>query len=80
MMLEAVCQTIVTFRQRWNNYKDNKIKYHRSENCMQDHLFRHFSSKGNNRFLNDASIAFIDQNQSSKWYRMDLRYYTTFNL
>ena len=42
-------------------YKDNNIKYYRSEACMQEHLFRHFSRKSHNGFLNDASITFIDK-------------------
>ena len=51
----------VDFRFRWNNYKDNNWKYQRSETCMQDHLFRPFSSPGYNGFLNDVSITFIDK-------------------
>ena len=29
--------------------------------CMQEHLFRHFSSPGHNGFLKDVSITFIDK-------------------
>ena len=32
---------------------------------MQEYLFRHFSSLDHNRFLNDASITFIDKTDPS---------------
>ena len=53
---QYVRQTIDDFRFRWNNNKDNNRKYQRSETCMQEHLFRHFSIPGHNGFLNDISI------------------------
>ena len=37
---------------------------------MQEHLFRNFSTLGNNGFLNDVSITFIDKGDPSdalKW-------------
>ena len=58
---QYVGQTIDTFRHRWNNYKSNGRKFQRSEPCMQEHLFRHFSSPGHNGFLNDVSVTFIDK-------------------
>ena len=54
-------QTIHDFRFRWNSYKDNNRKYRRSETCIQEYLFRHFSSLGHNEFLNNISITFIDK-------------------
>ena len=51
-----VSQTIDDFQFQWNNYEDNNKKYQRSETCMHEHLFRHFSSTGHNGFLNDVSI------------------------
>ena len=47
---QYVGQTIDDFRFRRNNYKDNNRKYQRSETCMQEHLFRHFSSPGHMDF------------------------------
>ena len=58
---QYVGQTIDTFRHRWNNYKCNDTKFQRYEKCMQEHLFRHFSSPGHNGFLNDVSITFRDK-------------------
>ena len=51
---QYVGQTIDTFRNHWNNYKSDNRKLQRSEPCMQEHLFRHFSSPGHNGFLNDV--------------------------
>ena len=45
-MLETIRQTKDGFRFRWNSYKDNNRKYQRPETCMQEHLFRHFSTPG----------------------------------
>ena len=45
-------QTTDDFQFRWNNYKDNNRKYERSEACMQEHLFKHFSSPRHNAFRN----------------------------
>ena len=58
---QYVGQTIDAFRHRWNNYKSNDRKFQLSEPCMQEHLFRHFSSPGHNGFLNDVSVTFIDK-------------------
>ena len=34
------------FRYRWHNYKSNSRKFDWKESCMQEHLYRHFSSPG----------------------------------
>ena len=57
---QYVGQTIDTSRDRWNNYKSNK-EFQRSEPYMQEHLFRHFSSRGHNSFLNDFCVTFINK-------------------
>ena len=62
---QYVGQTIDDFRFRWNNYKDNNRKYQLPEMCMQEHLFKHFSSPGHNGFLNDVLITFIDKTDPS---------------
>ena len=64
-MKQYVGQTIDTFQHRSNNYKSNDRKLQRSEPCMQEHLFRHFSSPGHSGFFNDVSITFIDKTDTS---------------
>ena len=54
-------QTTNAFRYRWNNYKSNDKKFQRGEQCMQDHLFRHFYSEGHDGFIGNVSISFIDK-------------------
>ena len=56
---------LIPFRHRWNNYKSNDRKFQRSEPCMQEHLFWHFSSPDHNGFLSDVSITFIDKTDPS---------------
>ena len=34
-------ETMDGSRLRWNNYKDNDIKFQRNESCMQQHLYKH---------------------------------------
>ena len=50
------CQKKYTgdFRYRWNHYKSNSRKFGRKESCMQEHLYRHFSSPRHRGFLNDV--------------------------
>ena len=62
---QYVGQTIDDFRFRCNNYKDNNRKYQRFETCMQEHLFKHFSSPSPNGLFNDASTTFIDKKDPS---------------
>ena len=40
---------------------DNDRKHSRKGSCMQEHLFKHFSSIGHNDFLNNVSIRLIDK-------------------
>ena len=56
---------ILDFRYRWNNYKSNARKFDRKESCMQEHLYRHFSSPGHMGFLNDVSVTLIDKTDGS---------------
>ena len=62
---QYVGQTIDTFRHHWNNYKSDNRKLQRSEPCMQEHLFWHFSSPGHNGFLNDVSVTSIGKTDPS---------------
>ena len=47
---QYVRQTMVTFWHRWNNYKNNGGKFNLSEPCIQEQLFRGFSSQNHNGF------------------------------
>ena len=58
-------ETTDDFRYRWNNYKSNSRKFDRKEPCMQEHLYRHFSSPGHRGFLNDVSVTLIDKTDGS---------------
>ena len=49
------------FRYTWNNYKFNFRKFDRKQSCMQEHLYRYFSSPGHMGFLNDVSCTLIDK-------------------
>ena len=56
-------EALDTLRFRLNSYKNNNRNLNHSEIYMQEHLFRHVSSKGHNVFLNNASITFIDKTE-----------------
>ena len=63
-------ETTDDFRYRWSNYKSDSRKFDRKEPCMQEHLYRHFSSPGHRGFLNDVSVTLIDKTDGSdpkKW-------------
>ena len=62
---QYVGQTIDTFRHHWNKYKSDNRKLQRSEPCMQEHLFWHFSSPGHNGFLSDVSVTSIGKTDPS---------------
>ena len=62
---QYVGQTIDNFRFQWNNYKYYNRKYQRSETCMQEHLFRHFSGPILNGFLKHVLITFMEKKYSS---------------
>ena len=47
------------------NYKSNSRKFDRKESCMQEHLYRYFSSPGHMGFLNDVSVTLIDNTAES---------------
>ena len=58
-------ETTDDFRYRRDNYKSNSRKFDRKESCMQEHLYRHFSSPGHRGFLNDVSVTLIDKTDGS---------------
>ena len=53
---QYIGETTYGFRYRWNNYKSSSRKFDRKESCMQEHLYRQFSSPGYRGFLNDVSL------------------------
>ena len=59
-------ETTDSFRYRWNNYKSNSRKLDRKDSCMQEHLYRHFSSSGHRGFLNDVSVTLCTSVMSLK--------------
>ena len=64
--IQCAGQTVDIFRNRWNNYKDNAIKFDRGgEHCMQRHLHEHFTLPGHSGFLHDVSIRLIDKTDPS---------------
>ena len=58
---QYVGETTDAFRLSWNKYKDNERKFQKNECCMQQHLYEHFYSEGQNRFLGNVSISLIDK-------------------
>ena len=58
--VQYVGQTVADFRYRWNNYKDNRRKHSRNDDCMQKHLYGHYLSCKKD-FLNTVSATFIDK-------------------
>ena len=54
-------ETTDNFKYRWSNYKFNFRKFDRKEHCIQEHLYKHFSSPGHIGFLNDTSVTLIDK-------------------
>ena len=64
MVFNMLDRLQLTFRYRWNNYKDNCRKHSRNEDCMQKHLYDHYLSC-NNDFLNMVSVTFIDKTDPS---------------
>ena len=50
---------------RWNNYKSNSRKFDTKGSCMQEHLYRNFSSPGHMGLLNDVSVTLIDKADGS---------------
>ena len=41
---QYVGQRVDMFRLRWSNYRDNSRKFDRGEDCMQRHVYEHFSA------------------------------------
>ena len=58
-------ETTDDFRYIWNNYKSNSRKFDNKESCMQEHLYRHFSSPDHMVFLDDVSVTLIDKTDGS---------------
>ena len=83
---QYVGETADSLRYRWNNYKDNDRKHACKDSFMQEHLFKHFNSKGHNGFLNNVSITLIDKTDSKNpkrredYWRRTMKTYSPFGL
>ena len=79
-------QTTDNFRGRWNNYKSKSKSFKRREKCIQDHLHKHFESKGHTEFLNDVSITLTDKtdgsnpNKKENYWMQTLKTYAPYGL
>ena len=58
-------QTTDQFRSRWNNYKSKNRSFDRGEQCMQEHLYKHFESERHSGFREDVSVILIDKTDGS---------------
>ena len=58
-------QTTTQFRTRWNNYKSKSRSFDREEQCMQEHLYKHFESERHSGFREDISVILIDKTDGS---------------
>ena len=58
-------QTRDQFRSRWNNYKSKSRSFDRIEQCMREHLYKHFESEHHSGFRDDVSVLLVDNNDGS---------------
>ena len=54
-------ETTDQFRSRWNNYKFKSRSFHRGEQCIQEHLYKHFETERHSGFREDVSVMLIDK-------------------
>ena len=64
-LIQYVGKTVDEFLYRWNNYKNNSRNYYYNKPCMQKHLYEHYSSVNQCRFLKHVSITLIDKTDIS---------------
>ena len=69
--MQAISETIYwgnygLFRYRRKNHKFNTRKFDKKESCMQEHLYRDFSSPDHTGFLNDVSVTLVDKTDESE--------------
>ena len=62
---QYIGQTTRQFRSRWNNYKSKSRSLDRGEQCMQEHLYKHFESERHSLFSEDVSVILIDKTDGS---------------
>ena len=55
-LIQYVGKTVDEFRYRWNNYKSNPRNYDFYQQCMQRHLYEHYSIVDYCGFLEHVSI------------------------
>ena len=65
VLRQTICwRNHLGFRVRWKSYKCNDRKYTRNEDCLQEHLFKHFHSGKHAGFLENVEIMLIHKNDS----------------
>ena len=58
-------QTTDNFCGRGNNYKSKSKSFNKRDNCVQEHLYKHFESERHTEFFDDVSITLIDKTDGS---------------
>ena len=58
-------QTTDHFRSRWNNYMSKSRSFDRGEQCMQEHLLKHFEYERHSGFRDNVSVILIDKTEDS---------------
>ena len=58
-------QATDNFSGRGNNYKSKSKSFKKRDNCVQEHLYKHFESEGHTEFFDDVSITLIDKTDGS---------------
>ena len=59
-------QTWDSFRYRWNNYKSKSSKFDRNKQYIQEYLYSHIESDGQNGFPENVSIILTDKTDGSE--------------
>ena len=58
-------QTTDSFSGRGNNCKSNSKSFKKRDNCLKEHLYKHFESEGHTEFFDDVSMTLIDKTNGS---------------
>ena len=70
-------QTINHFHRRWNNCKSKCRRFDRGEQCMQEHLYKHFESECHSGFRDDVSAILIDKTDGSNANKREIYWMQT---
>ena len=58
-------QTTDQFCSKWNNYKSKSRSFDRGEQCMQEHLYKHFEGECHSGFCEYVSVILTDETDGS---------------